>query len=394
MPAINLTTYRDLVEHLIDFMGANPGGDAARDARRAACGGLACLARSHLWNYYQTRGRIATVAPYSTGTVSFSSSTNQVTLTSGTWPSWAALGTILLPMTQTGNTSVAQVSFEVIARDSDSVITLSTNSNPGTNLSAGTTYTLYRDTFPLPIDCTAIDRAMLVGYATWLEFENPGQWLARQQIYRGPALPHWYCVRGDPDYLGSMAFSLFPVPDNQYEIEFMYNRQPRPLKVESYSTGKVSVTSGFATVTGTNTSWSSRLHTGCILRFSNDGTNLPTSDVGAYPAALERVITTVNSTTSITLDSVADQTFANVAYVISDPADIEPLAMRLGLLRACEYQLGVSRNRRDRSDLEQEFLKELIRAREADSRNFSSQSPRGNRAFPTRLIDFPQAADS
>lgn len=402
MPSVNLTTYKDLTEHLVDFMGANPGSDASRDARRAAQGGLTCIARSHLWSYYNTRGRIATVAPLGGPTQplpimtgSYTAATRLFTLDgAGTFPTWSRFGTLILPAINLVNATTASIAYQIVAQPSSNQVQLSVNDNPGVDLPTGTSFTLYRDTYPLPLDCTAIDRAILIGYATFLEFENPGQWLLRQQIYRGPALPRFYTIRGDADYMGVMSMSFFPPPDNSYEVEFMYNRQPRPLKVESYSAGKVSAVNGSTTLTGVGTNWNPSLHTGTIVRLSVDGVNLPTSWVASNPPALERVVLSVDAPNSITLDNPADATYQSVMHVISDPADIEPLAMKLALLRACEYQLAISRNRRDKAEIEKEWVQELIRAREADSRNFSSQSPRTYRPFPTRLADFPRGPDA
>lgn len=397
MPSVNLTTYKDLTEHLLDFMGSNPGGDASRDARRAAAGGLTCLARSSLWSYYITRGRIVTVSPQDTGTIQYQASSggvpNLVTLTGTTWPAWAGQATLVIPSQTTPTASTTDVPYQIAARLSDTELQLSSNSNPGVDLAAGNPYTLYRDTYPLPIDCTSVDRACLMGYATWLDFEHPGRWLQRQQIYRGPALPRFYTVRGDVDYLGVISMSMFPAPDNVYEVEFMYNRQPRPLKIEAYTAGKVSVQQGSTLLNGTNTNWNLILHPGTIVRLSNDGQNLPTSDVGSNPATLQRVVMAVNSPTQIVLDAPSPINLTNVLHVISDAADIEPLAMRLALLRAAEFQLGVARNRKDRDQLEAAFIKELMHARESDSRNFSSQSPGSNGQFPTRLANFPAGPD-
>ena len=371
--------------------------------------------RSHLWSYYYSRGRVQTNAPFGSGvndtqiqgsgsgsTIQYQQSSGAVpylvTLTPGTdgdvWPAWAGTGQIVLPGVNVVNTSITSITYQVVSRISDTQLQLSVNSNPGFDIAAGTTYTLYQDTYPLPIDCTSIDRAMLVGYATFLEFEAAGQWLLRQQIYRGPALPRFYTTRGDSSFMGSVAISFFPAPDNNYEVEFMYNRQPRPLKTEAYTTGKVSIAAGSTALTGVGTSFDSIRHPGTIIRLSNDSINIPTSDVGSNPATLERVVLAVNTPTSITVDSPAPVTLSNSAYIISDPADIEPLSMRLALLRAAEYQLGVAHNRKDRDMLEKAFTDELIRAREADSRNFSQQSPRSYRPFPTRLADFPRGADA
>src|SRR5262245_1837785 len=128
MAAIELTTYKDLIDHVVDFLGANPSGEAHRDARRAVLAGLRNLASAHRWFYYFSRGHLATAAPYSLGTVAYTHSTGLyprlVTLTDGAWPEWAALGTVVL-----GN-----IAYDVAARYSSTLLGLSAASNPGMDL--------------------------------------------------------------------------------------------------------------------------------------------------------------------------------------------------------------------------------------------------------------------
>jgi hypothetical protein len=146
MPSLPLTTYKDLIDHLTDWCGANPGAEVQRDARRSILSGLRELMTAHRWSYYYQRGRLATVEPYDTGTIAYDhtggASERMVTLTDGTWPSWAAFGSVVID----------DVTYDVATRVSDSVITLTSTSNPGEDVAAETEYTLLRDTYPLAAD--------------------------------------------------------------------------------------------------------------------------------------------------------------------------------------------------------------------------------------------------
>lgn len=386
MASIALYTYADLVDHLIDYLGANPSAEAKRDCRRAAQHGMRELASAHNWCYYYQVGVVNLVAPQDDGTVEYDheggSYERVVTLTGDTWPDWSPFATLRL----------GDVAYEVASRKSDTEITLSVNSNPGADAASGSSYTLYRDTYPLPVDCAAVGQAQLSGYASGLTFEHPGPWLERQRVYRGQATPRTYTVTGDPNFLGALAMRFFPAPDDAYEVRFLYRRRPRPLLLERYEAGRVTAVEGTAAVTGAGTAWPSRL-AGCAFSPSRT-TDAPTSPWGGNPPAYVRVVSSVNSATSITLDDGADEGVTNAKYVISDPLDVEDGAMLTALLRACEYQLACSRNKRDRAQADSEYQRALILAREADSRNFRDESAGLRTSWPNRLADFPSGPDA
>lgn len=386
MAALSMTTWKDLIDHLIDWTGSNPGGDATRDARRASLSALRELGSMARWSYYYQRGRMNSVAPYSTGTAAYDHTggafERMLTLTSGTWPAWASFGSLV----------IANVIYEVADRKSDTVVTLTSASNPGDDLASGTGYAIYRDTFPLPTDCLAIDMMVLVNYAWVMGSEHPTSWLQRQQIYRGQALPRVYCIRGDPNYIGTMAVSFFPAPDAAYNFDYIYQRRPRPLLIDEYAAGSVTTSSGSATLTGVGTSWTSRM-VGSVARVSSSQSLSPTGLSGSNPYRFERIITAVGSPTSITLDDSVDEAYTRVKYSISDPVDIEEGAMLTALLRGCEYQMAVARHMKDRQEEETAWLRSLIQAREADSRNFSEDHAGARHPFPYRLANFPAGPD-
>src|SRR5258705_9919729 len=107
MSAVQLTTFGDLVGRLIDYLGSNATSEARRDCIRAVLDAYSELSNDSRWAYYLQRGRIVTVASYNTGTVEYLHSgatfERQLTLTSGTWPSWAQYGQVVL------GTNVCQV---------------------------------------------------------------------------------------------------------------------------------------------------------------------------------------------------------------------------------------------------------------------------------------------
>src|SRR6185369_427784 len=97
---VALYTWKDLIDQLVDILGANPGAEAHRAAKQASLTALRNLASASRWMYYFDRFRIVTVAPYLTGTVAYDQTGGAyervMTLTDGVWPSWAAQGTLLI----------------------------------------------------------------------------------------------------------------------------------------------------------------------------------------------------------------------------------------------------------------------------------------------------------
>jgi hypothetical protein len=381
MARVELVTWNDLIEHLTDWMGASPGAESRRDAKRASLTALREVANGHAWTYYYTRGRLNTAASYATGTVEYDHTGGAyerlVTLTDGTWPSWAALGTLM----------INNVTYEVYDRKSDTQITLSVNSNPGADVAAGSGFAIYRDQYPLPVNFQAMGELFIATEARLLGFEHPSTWLARQRVYRGTSIPSYYTVLGEGNYQNVLAIAFYPPPDQAYAIDYIYKRHPRPLKVDDYSTGTVAVGAGSQTVTGAGTAFTSSM-VGSVIRLG-DATHVPTSRAGSHPFAQERLVTGYASETSLTVDSGWDSAASGVKFRISDPVDVHTGSMLTAVLRKAELETGHARNKRDRGELERTYRDALIMAREADSRNFKEERAGGMRFWPYRLADMP-----
>src|SRR5688572_7756730 len=121
----DLLTYSDLVQQILDAHGVDRSGLNERHARPAVRMAYRNLPQRHSWNYYYRQRQLQTVADYSTGTLEFDysggASERMLTLTTGTWPSWAAFGRVIID----------SVHYDVATRESDSIITLAETSNPG-----------------------------------------------------------------------------------------------------------------------------------------------------------------------------------------------------------------------------------------------------------------------
>jgi hypothetical protein len=92
----------------------------------------------HQWSFMERKFYAAYSAPYSTGTVAVTGGV--VTLSGGTWPTWAKDGVLV-----TGGTTL-------FITDREDNTHLSALSNTGVVVTAGSSYVIYRWRYPLPDD--------------------------------------------------------------------------------------------------------------------------------------------------------------------------------------------------------------------------------------------------
>jgi hypothetical protein len=353
----------DVIERLIDFAGADFGGDKAmRDARRALQDAVREFPGLHRWNYGYTWHRLNLNPLYNTGTVAYDATTRALTLTGGTWPPWAA----------SGNLRIADVVYAVDSRDSNTQLTLDATLSPVVNLASGTAYTLYQDTYELPADFLASDRMCAEINRFTLEYVHPTSILFATRSVDNAGTPIYYTIIPSPLTPERLAARVYPYPDAAQTLDFIYQRRLRRLRYDVVESGRVTVANGSKSVTGTETTFRSDM-AGAVIRFSRDATR-PTSVEGGNAAAFESRIASVASATSLTLVDAAIEDFTGVAYVISDPLDIEEGTMANCLCwQAIRHQAATTRMK-DRAAIDGEASAALVRAKEDDARNFSLQT--------------------
>ena len=381
MPA--RTVVVDMVSHLRDYLGSNVNNEVQRVIIRSIQAGLRELSNVRPWSYLYKRHRIQTNAPYSTGTVAYDvtggSVERELVLTSGTWPTWAADGTV----------AISNVTYEAFRRVSDSVLQLDSNVTSAADIAAGASYTLYQDTYVLPEDFVASDRSYAEVSWGGMEYVQPNLWLQVTRYYRSSSdTPRYYTFLGDRRLAGRMAIAVFPYPDSARTIDAIYHRRPRRILMEQYSTGTATSSASSTTVTGSGTAWTTAME-GSVIRLSSDAVNLPTDLAGSNPYVVERTVKLVSSATQLTVDQSIDTTYSAVKYQLSDPIDIEDGAMLEAYFRCCEKHLAIMRRLKDTDDCGRRYIEALIRAEEADSRSFAGRVAGGNYLGRQRLANMP-----
>lgn len=317
-------TYQDAVDHIVDTYELARSGRPLKHARLAVNNAYRDLPSKTRWAYYNRTKKITTVASQSTGTVEYDHTggtyERQLTLTDSTWPTWIEFGEILID----------GVAYEIDEQKSSTVITLSSDRNPGADV-AETTYVLYRSHYPLDVNFRRGSRLTEIAQSFELEYVPPQEIISRSAGNYSPGRPECYTIRNAGEYYGELFVEFHPPPSMARTYQFTAEVIPRQLRIEKESAGTVSVAANNTTVTGSGTAFTQR-HVGCIIRFSNDGTNEPASRVGntsssTEPYTEQRVIASVASSTSLELDQSIDSTLSNVKYTISDPLDLRADAM-------------------------------------------------------------------
>ena len=83
----------------------------------------------------------------------------------------------------------------------------------------------------------------------------------------------------------------------------------------------------------------------------------------------------------------------SASYVISDPIDIETQSMQNVFMRCCEKAIAQHRIMKDKPSAKNQYIDELRRAKEADTRSFSGRAEGEIIWSRQRMKDMPLGAD-
>lgn len=376
-----LTTFSDLLDHALAYLGGDTARANSDKARRAVVAAYKELAARHPWSWYRAGGRVVTVAQYSTGTVAFDytggAAERLVTLTGGTFPAWAASGTIV----------IGDVPYEVSTRESSTTLTLGTAQNPGEDVAAGTAYTLYQDAYAIPSDCRTLDEVTIDTVGQSLQYRHPGEWATFRRRNSGPGKPLLFGLAGAGTAAGGMNMLLWPPPDARYELDFLYQRTPRAMLLDRREAGLVTISAASAAVAGTNTAFTAAM-VGSVIRVADNTTDPVTGPEGDNPPAEERVISAVASATTLTVSEAFTAGYTAAKYVVTDPADVDDVVAGRYLLREVERQCRIAaRMEMTRAEM-QEYTNSLKEAQAADSRYSGPRAAGAGGLARYRLRDY------
>lgn len=187
--------------------------DQTTDILQCIQDGLNYVYTAHDWSFFRPIQDITTTAPYSTGTVTIAMGV--VTLVGGTWPDWAALGTL----------KVGDRYYSVFSRDSNTKLTLN---DPSIVVSVASAFQLGRleETLPEAFEAIAND-SDLTYYPDQNTLYPPVKQRHDQYVrtiqQSNPFYdrPHVYSVRTvefDPTVGSRKRLALYPTPDAAYVL--------------------------------------------------------------------------------------------------------------------------------------------------------------------------------
>lgn len=332
-----LFTYEDAVDHLkdvYDIQGLDVTSKPFRAAKRAVHAAYLELAQLNTWNYFERQGQISTEAAYSTGTVIYTHSggahERMLTISDGEWPENAARGHVILDGQR----------YPVATRESDSIITLNPDANPGADV-ASTSFHWFRAVYPLPVVFRKMSPLTDVKNGREICYLPPGEVIGALIGNYYPSEPIRYTIRNDGDFYGGLSVELLPPPLTARTYDFAGEYEARALTTYRYATGTVSITAGATTVTGSGTTFAA-VHVGDIIRFGT--ANLepsgifgsPNTSIGDNPYSAQRTALSVASATSMEVDPTVPSTLSGVKFTISSPLDIHTGGMVNLFYRLCE----------------------------------------------------------
>lgn len=394
-------TAHDAQERLLDYLGTTREQLSLQTVRRSILDALRELTRMHRWTYWYTFGRLNLDGSYQTGTIAYDHTggvyERQVTLSSGTWPTWADRG--LLRISGTGVSTGGSVVYPIDRRISDTVVTLDETFNPGGDIAAGTSFTLGREAYTLPADWVAGDNGLIEDNWGGMVYVRPQELLNRQRyVHDSFGQPIYYTYTGDPKIAGRFAVRISPPADNDQTLDYLYLRKPRA--IATWDSGTEITPAAKATVDAANFPRKITLAGGTfknemvgdVIRLSTSSTAAPTELAGENPYDVERTIRVFVSSTEVEVDQDIQDSYTNVAYRISSPIDVEDLMLN-AFLRSTERQSAIARIMRNKREADEEFLRALRFAMEADEKVLAMRTAGLARPYRQRLADMPRGPD-
>lgn len=336
--AIELLTYDDCVQHLVDVFQFTDVTRLGRLARIAIDSVYRDLPYRFDWKYYERRATLTTNAQYTTGTAAYDhtgGAYERLVTLSGTVPTWAAQGYLILN----------DVHYRIAEYKSTTTFTLFEEDNPGADVAA-TTFTIYRKDYPTPLNFrksrTLVD--------TEDEREIPMLGVATAHVMAlgvdsDPSTPRFCRLHNPGDFYSVWSMEFLPPPDAARTYDISYQAKPRDILTVSYATGTVSTSS--TTVTGSTTTFPSNC-VGSIIRFGTSASSTAvTNKFGSNPFTEQRTIVARNSATELIVDVAPTSAYSTgTAYQISDPIDVSP-GMQSAFRRAIEAEMAKLGNLKD-----------------------------------------------
>lgn len=330
-----VATYRDAIEHLLDFSDAVSVEAAQTRVRSAIQSAYREISFKRPWRYLKTHGRLTLNAPYSTGTVTYASGTRTLTLSGGSWPTWARYGHISIA----GYTP----KFKVAEWSSATAITLEPDFCPDASITTATSYVLYRSTYTLPGDLVTLDEVHDEANLWSRGYVTADEWMSSERRYGGTQKPFAWTVIGSHDLYGALQIGMYGYPATAETLDFIYGRKGRPLRLDGYARYSSYYTNVVTDIDDATVTLKDAVEPdvlGAIFRASVAGATVEPQGENSINSYLwQRTIRDRPGTRTLTLyDSRPLGYTYGERFTISDPVDL-PEYLYDAFLRNAEYLL-------------------------------------------------------
>jgi len=305
-------TYFDLVENLIVSSYGGPQDAEQRDIRTAVQRAYSEVTTVTEWSHYYQHGRIITQPQYQTGTVAFNATTNQLTLSGGTWPTWAASGSV----------SIGRAIAKVATRVSPTILALDTTLTFASTLAAGQAYVLYQTDYALPADFRNMDEPS--NEFNWWSglYLKPDEAMKLERVGNRSGRPWHWTVLKNPNGSGYI-LKLVGYPTSQETLDFTYRRYPRQIKYSGHEprvrTGTITVSSSVE-ITSADANFPPDCP-GSIIRIGT-ASEYPGSIESMTPYTEEHLIASRPGEDVIFIAPPGSSLESSYKYLITDPADV------------------------------------------------------------------------
>lgn len=385
----------DALDMLQDFVGTNHIGRSQYDLKRAIISAVDVVSQENRWHYNRTPFVIETDAPQTSSTVSWSASTRQLSITSGTFPSWAGYGTMHVE-----GVGVA----DVWHRLDSATLEFASDQSFGDQTISAASYTLFRDRYQLPFSVRQVGEPIEFTSGWNPRHVDLGQLLHHRALSPQTGTPIMYSLARDASSPGSAMLYLYPAPDTSALWSMTINRSPRQIFIwgteTDASAGTIALSDGSANIAGTEQSWVNlgRKLIGSVIRWGTSTTQLPTGPEGEYPYREQSMIARTSGSDTLVMPAnftLTEYTPTGLKYRISDPVDLEASTLQAFWTR-CKLELCRQRLREHGElipALERDYAAKIAMARSSANYRRDRQPHGGGRGVWRRLSSFPSGAD-
>lgn len=320
MDLSNAITFADAIDRLSVYAGGAALDKPTNKFRIAVQDAYRDLTMNHAWRYLLSHVRIQLEGPYTTGTVTYDSGTRVLTLTGGTWPTWAGSGRV----------RIADIVYRAEERTGATTLKLAAGQCPAASIADATAFVLYQSEYLLPLDFRGVWE--FNGENRWgSDILSPQEWLASERVGDWSVTsPGLFTIMASTQPFANGRWALFvsgyPAEDETFDA--IYLRQPRAIKYAGTETAAkgasgATISNTGAAVTGVGTAFSADM-VGSLLRFTTSASENPTGKDGQNPYTEQVAIKAVASATSLTLESAPAANYSAKRFTITDPFEIAP----------------------------------------------------------------------